>query len=193
MAQRTEVEAPPNQPAETSSGNDTHSETHSAPPPPEYRRPDFFQANPRARVVLVIAAIVVLVGGFFAWRYFSSYESTDDARGRRPPDAAQRAHLRLRLKVNVDDNQFVHKGDGARGNRSARLSGRARSGRAESRRRRGYGAVPQYQRSGHVREHDEPNFLVPGGRRRCTGGNRSGAAAVRRRSGTACCKPKPMT
>jgi membrane fusion protein, multidrug efflux system len=111
MAQRTEVETPTNQPAETSSGTETHSETHAASPSPEYRRPGFFQANPRARVFLVIAAIVVIVGGIFAWRYFSSYESTDDAEvdGHLQPLSARISGYVL--NVNVDDNQFVHKGD----------------------------------------------------------------------------------
>ena len=111
MAQRTEVDPPLTQPAETSSGAETHSETHPAAPPPEYRRPGFFQANPRARVFLVIAAIVVVVGGIFAWRYFSSYESTDDAEvdGHLQPLSARISGYVL--NVNVDDNQFVHKGD----------------------------------------------------------------------------------
>ena len=111
MAQRTEVETPTNQPAEASSATETHSETHSASPPPEYRRPGFFQANPRAHIFLVIAAIVVIVGGIFAWRYFSSYESTDDAEvdGHLQPLSARISGYVL--KVNVDDNQHVHKGD----------------------------------------------------------------------------------
>ncbi len=111
MAQRTEVETPTNQPAETSSATETHSETHPAPPPPEYHRPGFFQANPRARLFLVIAAIVVVVGGIFAWRYFSSYESTDDAEvdGHLMPLSARiSGYISV---VNVDDNQLVHKGD----------------------------------------------------------------------------------
>jgi membrane fusion protein (multidrug efflux system) len=110
MAERTEVETPTSQPAEPSSGTETHSETHPALPPPEYRRRGFLQ-NPRARVFLVIAAIVVIVGGIFAWRYFSSYESTDDAEvdGHLQPLSARISGYVL--KVNVDDNQFVHKGD----------------------------------------------------------------------------------
>jgi membrane fusion protein (multidrug efflux system) len=107
MAERTEVETPTNQPAETSSAADTH----PAPPPPEYRRPGFFQANPRARLLLIIAAIVVIIGGIFAWRYFSSYESTDDAEvdGHLQPLSARiSGYVSV---VNVDDNQFVHKGD----------------------------------------------------------------------------------
>jgi membrane fusion protein, multidrug efflux system len=107
MAERTEVETTTTQPEETSSS----SETHTASPPPEFRRQGFLQANPRARIFLVIAAIVVIVGGFFAWRYFSSYESTDDAQvdGHLMPLSARISGYVLR--VNVDDNQAVHKGD----------------------------------------------------------------------------------
>ena len=111
MAPRTEVETPaPAQPAETSSATETHSETHSASPPPEYRRPGLL-ANPRARLFLIIAGIVVIVGGIFAWRYFSSYESTDDAEvdGHLQPLSARISGYVL--NVNVDDNQSVHKGD----------------------------------------------------------------------------------
>jgi membrane fusion protein, multidrug efflux system len=108
MAQRTEVETPTNQPAETSS--ETHSEARPAPPAPEYRR-GFFQANPRARLYLVVAAVVVIVGGIFAWRYFASYESTDDAEvdGHLMPLSARiSGYVSV---VNVDDNQSVHTGD----------------------------------------------------------------------------------
>jgi membrane fusion protein (multidrug efflux system) len=60
---------------------------------------------------LIPAAIVLLVGGFFAWRYFSSYESTDDAQvdGHLMPLSARISGYVL--KVNVDDNQYVHRGD----------------------------------------------------------------------------------
>ncbi|HEX4075676.1 MAG TPA: HlyD family secretion protein [Candidatus Acidoferrales bacterium] len=113
MAERTEteVETPTTQPADSSSATGTPAETHSASPPPEYRRKGFFQANPRARLYLAIAAIVLIVGGIFAWRYFSSYESTDDAEvdGHLMPLSARiSGYVSV---VNVDDNQFVHKGD----------------------------------------------------------------------------------
>src|SRR5258708_1278328 len=36
-------------------------------------------SNPRVRMALILGAIVLLVAGFFLWRYFTSYESTDDA------------------------------------------------------------------------------------------------------------------
>jgi membrane fusion protein, multidrug efflux system len=110
MAQRTDTEVevspnPPSHPAEES----LISETHSASPPPSRPR-GFFRASARARMFLIIAAIVVAVGIFFAWRYFSSYESTDDAEvdGHLMP-------LSTRIsgyvsKVNVDDNQYVTAG-----------------------------------------------------------------------------------
>ncbi|MGA8312849.1 MAG: hypothetical protein WB755_22650, partial [Terriglobales bacterium] len=35
--------------------------------------------NPRFRLALIVGGIVLLVAGFFLWRYLGSYESTDDA------------------------------------------------------------------------------------------------------------------
>ena len=74
MAQRTELESSPVAPAE----NPVRQETHSAEPPPS-NASEFFRQRPHARMYLIVAALVLLVGGVFAWRYFSSYESTDDA------------------------------------------------------------------------------------------------------------------
>ncbi len=104
MAQRSEVEAPPSPAA-----SPTVSETHSAAPPPTYRA-GFFRSRPYARIVLIVAVIVLLVGAFFAYRYFSSYESTDDAEidGHLMPISARISGYVI--KVNVDDNQYVQKG-----------------------------------------------------------------------------------
>jgi membrane fusion protein (multidrug efflux system) len=66
--------------------------------------------NPRVRLGLIIAGIVIILGGFFAWRYFSSYESTDDAQidGHINPISARvSGHV---IKLNVDDNQYVQAG-----------------------------------------------------------------------------------
>ena len=59
---------------------------------------------------LVIAALVLLVGGIFAYRYFSMYESTDDAEvdGHLMPLSARITGYVI--KVNVDDNQYVTAG-----------------------------------------------------------------------------------
>jgi membrane fusion protein (multidrug efflux system) len=54
--------------------------------------------------------VVVLVGGFFLWRYLSSYESTDDAQADvhlYPVSARISGYV---VRVNVDDNQWVEKG-----------------------------------------------------------------------------------
>ena len=53
---------------------------------------------------------MLLVGGFFLWRYLSSYESTDDAQGDvhlYPVSARISGYV---VKVNVDDNQWVQQG-----------------------------------------------------------------------------------
>jgi membrane fusion protein (multidrug efflux system) len=68
--------------------------------------------NKKQRKFMVIAAIVavVLVGGFFLWRYLSSYESTDDAQADvhlYPVSARISGYV---IKVNVDDNQWVERG-----------------------------------------------------------------------------------
>jgi len=112
MAQRTDVETPASPAVE----NHTipaapDSETHSAEAPPSHRGSEFFRRRPRARMFIIIAAVVLLAGTYFAWRYFSSYESTDDAQvdGHLMPLSSRISGYVL--KVNVDDNQEVKAGD----------------------------------------------------------------------------------
>ena len=62
------------------------------------------------RIGVGIAIIVLLIAGFFAYRYFTSYESTDDAEidGHINPISARiSGHV---TKLNVDDNQYVPAG-----------------------------------------------------------------------------------
>jgi membrane fusion protein, multidrug efflux system len=107
MAQNTEGDAKPAPPAESASTQ----EANSAQPPPGARASDYLRKRPRTRQFLIVAALVLLVGIFFAWRYFSSYESTDDAEvdGHVMPISARISGYIA--KVNVDDNQSVHAGD----------------------------------------------------------------------------------
>jgi membrane fusion protein (multidrug efflux system) len=73
--------------------------------PPAYRRP-----KRRRYIVIPIVALIVLVGGWFLWRYLSSYESTDDAQADvhlYPVSARISGHV---VNVCVDDNQWVQKG-----------------------------------------------------------------------------------
>jgi len=100
--------APPVQKPETDNPA-ISSETHSAAPPPSGAR-NYLRTRPRARLFVIGAIIVVIVAAVFAWRYFSSYESTDDAQvdGHLMPLSARISGYIL--KVNVDDNQYVTAG-----------------------------------------------------------------------------------
>ena len=70
MAQATE----PTVPAE-----ETPEQQPAAPSDKDLKWRQFTRRNPRWRVFLVIGVLVLLVAGFFLWRYLGSYESTDDA------------------------------------------------------------------------------------------------------------------
>jgi membrane fusion protein (multidrug efflux system) len=52
----------------------------------------------------------VIVGGIFAWRYFTSYESTDDAQIDGHINSVSARISGHVIKLNVDDNQYVEKG-----------------------------------------------------------------------------------
>jgi membrane fusion protein, multidrug efflux system len=106
MAQSTDVEATPNPPVEKPAPAETHS---ASPPPPSYAE-NFMRTRPRARMYLVGAILVLLVGGYFAWRYITSHESTDDAQvdGHLMPLSPRISGYIIR--VNVDDNQYVQAG-----------------------------------------------------------------------------------
>jgi membrane fusion protein (multidrug efflux system) len=105
MAENTQVESPA-PPSETTS-------RPAAPPapPPTSRASNYLRERPHARIFVIIAAVAAIVGGLFAWRYFSSYESTDDAEvdGHLMPVSARISGYVW--KVNIDDNQLVHAGD----------------------------------------------------------------------------------
>jgi membrane fusion protein (multidrug efflux system) len=107
MAQKTELDLPVNPPA---AEKPAPAETHSAAPPPPARPEGFFRTHPRAPMFLAIGFVVLLVGGFLAYRYFSTYETTDDAEvdGHLMPLSARISGYIL--KVNVDDNQYVTAG-----------------------------------------------------------------------------------
>jgi membrane fusion protein (multidrug efflux system) len=62
------------------------------------------------RIAVVIALVVLLVAGFFAYRYFSSYESTDDAQVDGHVNAISARVSGHVTKLNVQDNQYVTAG-----------------------------------------------------------------------------------
>ena len=75
-----------------------------------YTAPSYGGAKRRRTFIILIAVVVLLVGGFFVWRYFNSYESTDDAQADvhlYPVSARISGYV---IRVNVEDNQWVEKG-----------------------------------------------------------------------------------
>jgi membrane fusion protein (multidrug efflux system) len=71
---------------------------------------EFRSRNPRFRMFLIIGVVVLLVAGFFLWRYFNSYESTDDAQidgHLNPVSARVSGHVQ---KLLITDNQYVQAG-----------------------------------------------------------------------------------
>jgi membrane fusion protein (multidrug efflux system) len=95
---------------------DSTPETHTAPAVPpaaaesHYRRRAALLGTPRAKVILALVAVALLVAGVALWRYLGSYESTDDAQidGHiNSVSARVSGHV---VRLNVEDNQYVEKG-----------------------------------------------------------------------------------
>ena len=105
MAQQTETEARP---------LPTDGQERRPSPLPaserDLRWKQFQSRSPRFRMFMIVGLVVLLVAGFFLWRYFNSYESTDDAQidGHLNPVSPRVAgHIQ---KLMVEDNQFVQAG-----------------------------------------------------------------------------------
>src|ERR1700752_141469 len=62
------------------------------------------------RIGVVIAIIILLIVGFFAYRYFTSYESTDDAQIDGHVNSVSARISGHVIKLNVQDNQYVQAG-----------------------------------------------------------------------------------
>ena len=62
------------------------------------------------RIGVVIAIIILLIAGFFAYRYFTSYESTDDAQVDGHVNSVSARISGHVIKLNVQDNQYVEAG-----------------------------------------------------------------------------------
>jgi len=80
-------------------------------PPPEKKYSPAERRKRRRNLIVIVTAVVVIVAGLFLWRYLSSYESTDDAQADvhlYPVSARISGYV---IRVNVNDNQWVNKGD----------------------------------------------------------------------------------
>ena len=62
------------------------------------------------RIAVVIAIVALLVGGYFVYRYTSSYESTDDAQIDGHVNSISARVSGHVIKLNVEDNQYVQAG-----------------------------------------------------------------------------------
>ena len=72
--------------------------------------PRYPRSKTRRNIIIAGIVVVAIVGGIFLWRYFASYESTDDAQvdvHLYPVSARISGYV---TKVNVGDNQYVEKG-----------------------------------------------------------------------------------
>src|SRR5882672_4353713 len=75
-----------------------------------YTAPSYRSPKRRRTLAILIGVVVLVVGGVFLWRYFNSYESTDDAQADvhlYPVSARISGYV---VRVNVEDNQWVQKG-----------------------------------------------------------------------------------
>jgi membrane fusion protein (multidrug efflux system) len=75
-----------------------------------YQRRPAFLSHPGAKVGLIPAGLVILIAAVFLWRYFGSYESTDDAQIDGHVNSVSARVSGHVLKLNVEDNQYVEKG-----------------------------------------------------------------------------------
>jgi membrane fusion protein (multidrug efflux system) len=88
-------------------------ETREHPPLPASERDLHWKQasrNPRFRLALIVGGIVLLVAGFFLWRYLGSYEDTDDAQIDGHLNAISVRVSGHVTKLLVNDNQFVQAG-----------------------------------------------------------------------------------
>jgi membrane fusion protein (multidrug efflux system) len=67
-------------------------------------------ASPGFRIAIIIAALVLLVVGFFVFRYVTSYESTDDAQVDGHINAISARISGHVISLNVTDNQYAQAG-----------------------------------------------------------------------------------
>ena len=68
------------------------------------------RSNPAFRAGLGIGIVLLLIAGYFVYRYISSYESTDDAQVDGHINSISARVSGHVVKLNVDDNQYVQAG-----------------------------------------------------------------------------------
>lgn len=95
--------------AESTKTVETNGENGGNASEPENRR-SFFKLHPKAKWVILIVAIILIGGGIYVFRYYSTHISTDDAQINGdiyPISSRISGHV---IAVNVQDNEYVKKG-----------------------------------------------------------------------------------
>jgi membrane fusion protein (multidrug efflux system) len=103
---RTEVERPEKS-SEKSDDRRTGKERRSI---TDTRAVGFFRTHPQAKWVIAALVILLLIGGFFIWRYYSVRESTDDAQIDGHINPISPRITGTVLNVLHDDNEVVQAG-----------------------------------------------------------------------------------
>lgn len=75
-----------------------------------YRQRAALLGSSRAKLVLAVVIVVLLAAAIALWRYFGSYESTDDAQIDGHVNSVSARVSGHVIKLNVEDNQYVEKG-----------------------------------------------------------------------------------
>jgi len=101
------------QPAQIPPAEVDHPETASKPLPAtekDFRSLASRTQKSRFRIALAIVAGILLVAGFFVYRYVTSYESTDDAQVDGHVNSISARISGHVIRLNVEDNQYVQAG-----------------------------------------------------------------------------------
>src|SRR6202451_4636559 len=107
---QTPTQSPPQSPPDSSRDQ---AESRNAPPPAterDFRSRVSRTSSPGFRIAIIIGVVVLLVVGFFVYRYVTSYESTDDAEVDGHINSLSARISGHVIKLNVQDNQFVQAG-----------------------------------------------------------------------------------
>jgi membrane fusion protein (multidrug efflux system) len=126
--------------------------------------------NPRFRLALIVGGIVLLVAGFFFWRYLGSYESTDDAQIDAHLNAISTRVSGHVIKLLVNDNQSVEAGTPL-----VEIDPKDYQVAVEQARAAYQDALAT---ADHVGEHGQPAVLIASGSVECAGRNFLGAPAT---------------
>jgi membrane fusion protein, multidrug efflux system len=90
---------------------DTVAEGNQAISPPTARPLPRKNRRSAARIIVPIAIVVLLVGGYFLWKHFDAYESTDDAEIDGHINAISARVSGNVIQVLTDDEKYVKAGD----------------------------------------------------------------------------------